>query len=115
MRWDACDGEAIRLRQSKTGAELVIPLHPILRAEMAAWRREANSLHILTTRRGRPWIPTHLSQDLGRALVALGLPPGLNIHGLRKAAAARLADAGCTVHEIAAITGHRSLQDTLSD
>jgi len=30
-------------------------------------------------------------------------------HGLRKAAARRLAEAGCTAHEIAAITGHASL------
>jgi integrase len=30
-------------------------------------------------------------------------------HGLRKAAATRLANAGCSVNQIAAITGHRSL------
>jgi integrase len=32
-------------------------------------------------------------------------------HGLRKAAARRLAEAGCTPHEIAAITGHASLRE----
>jgi len=32
-------------------------------------------------------------------------------HGLRKAAARRLAEAGCTEHEIAAITGHASLRE----
>ena len=32
-------------------------------------------------------------------------------HGLRKAAARRLAEAGCTAHEIAAITGHASLTE----
>lgn len=32
-------------------------------------------------------------------------------HGLRKAAARRLAEANCTVHEIAAITGHASLRE----
>jgi integrase len=32
-------------------------------------------------------------------------------HGLRKAAARRLAEAGCTEQEIAAITGHASLQE----
>jgi hypothetical protein len=30
---------------------------------------------------------------------------------LRKAAARRLAEAGCTVHEIAAITGHVTLRE----
>ena len=32
-------------------------------------------------------------------------------HGLRKAAARRLAEAGCSEHEIAAITGHASLAE----
>src|SRR5215813_14742539 len=32
-------------------------------------------------------------------------------HGLRKAAARQLAEAGCTEHEIAAITGHASLRE----
>jgi integrase len=34
-------------------------------------------------------------------------------HGLRKAAARRLAEAGCTEHEIAAITGHASLREVV--
>ena len=32
-------------------------------------------------------------------------------HGLRKAACTRLADAGCTAHEIAAISGHKTLKE----
>ncbi len=42
-------------------------------------------------------------------LEKIGLPKGLNVHGLRKAAARRLAEAGCSASEIAAITGHKSL------
>ena len=34
-----------------------------------------------------------------------------SFHGLRKAASVRLAEAGCTPHEIAAITGHASLKE----
>jgi integrase len=34
-----------------------------------------------------------------------------SFHGLRKAASLRLAEAGCTPHEIAAITGHASLKE----
>jgi len=39
--------------------------------------------------------------------------PALSVgaHGLRKAAARRLAEAGCSTHEIAAITGHASLKE----
>jgi integrase len=36
---------------------------------------------------------------------------GCSAHGLRKAAARRLAEAGCTPHEIASITGHVSLKE----
>ncbi|WP_261763188.1 tyrosine-type recombinase/integrase [Asaia bogorensis] len=35
----------------------------------------------------------------------------LSGHGLRKAAARRLAEAGCTPHQIAAITGHKTLSE----
>lgn len=109
LPWSAYDGAAIRLRQGKTGAALAIPVHPRLRAELDAWRKDAASPVVLTRPDGRPWGAVELSQKLPRALKAIGLPAGLNVHGLRKLAAARLADAGCTVHEIAAITGHRSL------
>ena len=37
--------------------------------------------------------------------------PQCSAHGLRKAAARRLAEAGCTEHEIGAITGHASLRE----
>ena len=37
--------------------------------------------------------------------------PHCSAHGLRKAAASRLAEAGATHHEIAAVTGHRSLKE----
>jgi Phage integrase family len=39
-----------------------------------------------------------------------GLPDHCVTHRLRKAAARRLAEAGCTANEIAAITGHATLQ-----
>ena len=40
-----------------------------------------------------------------------GLPARCVTHGLRKAAARRLAEAGCSAKEIGAITGHRTLQE----
>jgi Phage integrase family len=39
------------------------------------------------------------------------LPHRCVTHGLRKAAARRLAEAGCTANEIASITGHSTLQE----
>lgn len=109
MTWAAYDGRAIRLRQGKTGQALVIPAHPELRAELDRWKEARAGVLILTDARGNGWRPEYLSDRMGKALVRLGLPNGLNVHGLRKAAARRLAEAGCSVHEIAAITGHASL------
>jgi integrase len=42
---------------------------------------------------------------------AAGLPQHCVFHGLRKSACTRLADAGCTAHEIAAISGHKTLKE----
>lgn len=108
LRWSDYDGSVIRLVQGKTGAAMVIPTTPELRAELDAWKRGATSLTILADRRGKPWDATYLSSSMGRALAKIDLP-GLNVHGLRKLRAAGLADAGATTHEIAAVTGHRTL------
>jgi integrase len=64
---------------------------------------------ILVNARGWPWKPESASKGMKEAIDRLGFPPGWNIHGLRKLAAANLAEAGCSAHEIAAITGHKSL------
>ena len=50
-------------------------------------------------------------QFISDAIRAAGLPSRCKAHGLRKAAARRLAEAGCTEKQIASITGHRSLAE----
>lgn len=107
MGWSAYDGTTIRLVQQKTGAPMVLPVHSALKAHMDSWPHVATT--ILTNRGGLPWKPVDLSHALPLALTRIGLAQDLNVHGLRKLAAAELADAGCTMHEIAAITGHQSL------
>lgn len=107
LAWSNYDGARIRLTQGKTGAALVIPVHPVLKAAMDQWPRVATT--ILVNARGWPWKPESASKGMKEAIDRLGFPPGWNIHGLRKLAAANLAEAGCSAHEIAAITGHKSL------
>jgi integrase len=107
MGWSAYDGGTIRLVQQKTGAPMVLPVHAALKAHLDAWPRVAAT--ILTDARGRPWKPQDLSHTMPAALLRIGLSNDMTVHGLRKLAAAELADAGCSMHEIAAITGHRSL------
>ena len=66
---------------------------------------------ILTTQFGKPFSVKGFGQFMSDAIRAAGLPTACKTHGLRKAAARRLAEAGCTEKQIAAITGHRSLAE----
>lgn len=114
MTWRAYDGSTIIVQQEKGARRhkrpaLVIPAHPVLRAALDEWKKTASSTHILTAPNGSPWKPNHLTGQMGRFLPEIGLREDLNVHGLRKLAATDLADAGCSAHEIAAITGHKTL------
>jgi integrase len=115
MAWSQYDGATITLRQSKAGRRgeraepLVIPCHPTLRTELDRWKEERQGPLILTTERGLAWVPKHLTAQMASDLRKAGLPAGLNVHGLRKAASRRLAEAGCSANEIMSITGHKTL------
>lgn len=97
----------LRVRQSKTGAELEIPVAPALAASIGACRGE--HLTFLTTKDGKPFAPAGFGNWFRDECRAAGLPAGLSAHGLRKAACRRLAEAGCTASQIQAISGHRTL------
>jgi integrase len=99
---------ALYVKQEKTGIELIIPLHPTLAAIIEAVPRD--HLTFLTTRRGGPFQGSSFSRWFREKCDEAG-PPHCSAHGLRKAAARRLAEAGCTAHEIGAITGHASLAE----
>lgn len=101
--------EFVSLRQQKTGTRLEIPLHPALKASIAA--RPASNLAFLTGRHGEPYTAAGFGNWLSAAAREAGLPPGVSAHGLRKAAARRLAEAGCSVHQIQSITGHKTLKE----
>jgi len=100
----------ISVRQQKTGAELAIPLHPELLATLSETPKD--NLTFLTTQFGHPFTSNGFGNWFREQCDAAGLP-GCSAHGLRKAAARRLAEAGCTAHEIAAITGHASLKQVV--
>jgi len=89
--------------------ELSIPLHPRLQAELARW--PADNLSFLATTGGKPFSPVGFSNWFSECARKAGLPKNSSPHGLRKAAARWLAEAGCSALEIAAITGHASLKE----
>lgn len=99
---------AIHVRQLKTGAELAIPVHATLDAIIA--ETPADHLTFLTTQFGKPFTAAGFGNWFREQCNAAGLPQ-CSAHGLRKATARRLAEAGCTEHEIASVTGHASLRE----
>ena len=70
----------------------------------------SDHLTFLTTRFGRPFEASTFSHWFRDQCDKAELPH-CSAHGLRKAAARRLAEAGCAPHEIGAITGHASLAE----
>ncbi len=122
MPWVRYQDGTITLRQGKSrrqpngGAELRIPVHPVLRAELARGERVAT---VMCTRRdGRAWTGkardgspgsnTAFQHAFAEARAELGLSANCTFHGLRHSAASRMAEAGASDAEIAAITGHRT-------
>jgi integrase len=114
LPWTAYDGRYIRLRQSKGGLRVVIPVGAPLKAVLdAAVKR---STIMLTTTDGTPWTPDGFRASWGKACKRAGVV-GVTFHDLRGTAVTRLAIAGCTEAEIATITGHslrsvRAILDT---
>jgi integrase len=103
----------LTIDQSKTEggeeAHLEIPVHPKLGEIIEA--SPSNHLTFLTTAQGSPFSPAGFTNWFRDMCNAAGLPKGLSAHGLRKAAARRLAELGCSAHEIASITGHASISE----
>lgn len=101
--------EGFDVAQKKTAEKLWIPIHPSLAAVLEAWPKK--HVTILCTSFGRPFSAAGYGNWFRDAVVAAGLPDRCSSHGLRKAAGRRLAEAGCSEKEIAAILGHKTLQE----
>jgi site-specific recombinase XerD len=117
MRDGGITGKRISFEQSKTKGLVNIPLnHEFLEALAAMPEASAVSVSggttFLRTNSGRPFASAASFGNWFRDCCnAAGLYKGLSAHGLRKATARRLAEAGCSEHEIAAVTGHASLSE----
>jgi integrase len=109
MGWQHVRNDFIAVKQQKTGTELSVPLHPELRTTLAK-APEANLMFLLTAK-GAPFTAAGFGNWFREVVSAAGLSDECSAHGLRKAAARRLAEAGCTPHEIMAITGHKTLKE----
>lgn len=103
LPWSSWDGEAISLRQNKTGRRLEIPAAGPLR--LALEQAPRRSTIILTRPDGQPWKADHFRHVWAQTTAAAGVK-GRRFMDLRRTAVVRLAEASCTIPEIASITGH---------
>ena len=114
LPWSGYNGKHVRLRQSKTGTRVVIPIGEPLKIKLDATPKR--STIILTNSDGKPWTSDGFRASWAKACKTAGVV-GVTFNDLRGTAVTRLALAGCTEAEIATITGHslrgvRAILDT---
>ena len=120
LGWQMVDADGwLGYKQIKTGGPATCPVRTL-----PAWAQSMASDHALfraalpgdrlqwiVTRSGKPRSVKGLSQWFSRAATLAGLPDDCTAHGLRKARASALAEAGATASQIGAWTGHQSLSE----
>src|SRR5262249_27428149 len=97
----------LHIRQQKTGAPLQLPIFPELQEAIDNMPSEGRHLTFLVTASGKPFSPAGFTNWFRDVCNEAGLH-GFSAHGLRKASMRRFAEAGCSVHEIAAFSGHKT-------
>lgn len=97
-------GGIIHVQQEKRGASLWIPEHRQLTAELE--RGEQGHMSLLTTTKGKAFDSVYYGAWFAEAIDDASLPDDCVLHGLRKCAARKLAEAGCSEDEIKSVTGH---------
>ncbi|RYG99841.1 MAG: hypothetical protein EON58_02385 [Alphaproteobacteria bacterium] len=101
-------GGRISVAQQKTTQRLKIKIHPTLAAELDLHSSDGPAL--VLTSYGDAYSVEGFGNWFREACAAAGVS-GYSHHGLRKAQGRRLAEAGCSEKQIAAILGHESLNE----
>lgn len=107
------EGERLQYTRQKTGRMknpvlISIPIAPELRALLDTLPKEAGTF--LQTAEGKQRSAKALTGDMRRWCDVAGIPE-CTPHGLRKAIARRMAEAGAAPHVIGAVTGHKTLSE----
>ena len=99
----------IEVVQDKTGKRLILSVHSRLQEAIDA--TPSNHLTFLTTANGKPFTANGFGNYFKDCCKEAGLPDNCAAHGLRKAMSTRLANAGNSANQIAAVTGHTTLSE----
>lgn len=93
----------LEVKQEKTGVIVSLPILPSLAASIMA--AKTGALVFLLSEHGKPYSVKGFGNKVRQWCDEAGLPQ-CSAHGLRKAAARRFAEAGCSNQQIKAWTGH---------
>jgi integrase len=99
----------IRIERTHGSEDVDIPISAELQAACDAMPK--SHLTYVFTAFGKPRSKYGLGNDFAKWATAAGLPPRCRLHGLKKSAMRRLAEAGNTAHELMAISGHKTLTE----
>jgi len=120
LTWSSWDGAAFKIKQRKTGAFIEVPATAVLRTALETAARTGVQILIRKGSAKPGKVGKAFKEDYFRYLFSeiraqAGIPSDLQFMDLRRTAVVRLARAGCTVPEIASITGHtlKSVQNIL--
>ena len=106
MTWGSYDGTMLKLRQSKTGEWVEVPVLPDLKKCLDMCRRGDNEHLLVNESTGQPYRKELLQERVRTAMRNAGISDDLQLRDLRRTEIVRMAVAGSTNAEIAAITGH---------
>lgn len=106
LTWNRYNGLTIKLRQTKTKAWVEVPIMAELRT-MLNKADKTSPVILITEATGKPYTKDMLSHRIRDVLRAAEIPDHIQFRDLRRTAVVRLAEHGCDIPEICAITGHR--------
>jgi integrase len=104
LAWSQYTGEVIRMRQGKTKVLLDVPVIAELRGTLEAAEKKSPTMVVSETTQ-RPYKVHNFTHRFAEIRDAAGLRH-LQFRDLRRSAVVALAEAGCEIPEISAITGH---------
>ena len=101
----------ITQKKGQDTVEVAIPILPELKTVLDEVQKRRIAPTFLLSQYGKERTPGGLSTLFRKWCNGAGLPDDCHAHGLRKTFAKIAAEAGLTPHEIAALTGHRTLAE----
>jgi integrase len=111
LAWSKVDSarDLVFVKQQKVGKEILVPIAPELRTWLEATPR-ASATVVSSEITGTAYGEDNFRSLFAEIRAAAGLDKELQFMDLRRSAATRLAQAGCSISQIMSITGHKTLQ-----